>query len=229
MNVDGVLNSEKWYRYRQILVEYQKYLEFSRELHKELPKGVGVSMKEYCDHLKTLDKDKLKLEDKMYHTWEFDPEAVERLNIIIDATDAKLVISSTWRTDPDIDNILKHVGIKGKIVGKTPSIHYARYGNSNEEIKASIPRGLEIQEWMERNIESWEDRHNLRYVILDDDADFWQIEHFIKTDRYTGLSDEDVERAVEILNNKKRTLYRKIILAFCKKIRYIYHIIKKER
>jgi hypothetical protein len=43
---------------------------------------------------------------------------------------------------------------------------------------------------------------DFNYVILDDDSDMLleQAEHFVKTDTLLGLSEDDVERAIKILN-----------------------------
>lgn len=59
-------------------------------------------------------------------------------------------------------------------------------------------RGSEIQEWLDKQTEPY------RYVILDDDSDMldWQLPYFIQTDWLKwGLSDEDVEQAIHILND----------------------------
>lgn len=54
-------------------------------------------------------------------------------------------------------------------------------------------RGSEIQEWLDKQTEPY------RYVILDDDS---QLPYFIQTDWLKwGLSDEDVEQAIHILND----------------------------
>lgn len=59
-------------------------------------------------------------------------------------------------------------------------------------------RGSEIQEWLDKQTEP------CRYVILDDDSDMLdcQLPYFIQTDWLKwGLSDEDVEQAIHILND----------------------------
>lgn len=58
-------------------------------------------------------------------------------------------------------------------------------------------RGSEIQKWLDKQTEPY------RYVILDDDNDMLdsQLPYFIQTDWLKwGLSDEDVEQAIHILN-----------------------------
>ena len=77
-------------------------------------------------------------------------------------------------------------------------------------IRLSIPRGVEIKQWIDTHIHSdngkdWDYKEigvDFNYVILDDDSDMLleQAEYFIKTDPYLGLSEEDVKQAIKILN-----------------------------
>ena len=114
-----------------------------------------------------------------------DSRAVERLNRITDATKAKIVVSSTWRSDSNLQEVFTLVGIKEPIYDVTP---YMR----------SRHRGSEIQEWLDKQTEPY------KYIILDDDSDMLdcQLPYFIQTDWLKwGLSDEDVEQAIHILND----------------------------
>jgi HAD domain in Swiss Army Knife RNA repair proteins len=127
---------------------------------------------------------------------EFCPEAVENLNSLIEQTGAKLVISSTWRhgkTVEYLEELLKKVGFKGVVVGKTPVMR-----------NASVFRGNEIHKWMSENKELiGKEVHEYRnYVILDDDSDmlYWQRNNFILVDRFVGLTKGVVFQAAKILN-----------------------------
>lgn len=72
---------------------------------------------------------------------------------------------------------------------------------TSAETYKEIPRwqhGEEIQEWLDKQTEPY------RYIILDDDSDMLdcQLPYFIQTDWLKwGLSDEDVEQAIHILND----------------------------
>lgn len=113
-----------------------------------------------------------------------DPRAVERLNRLTDATGAKIVVSSSWRFDSNLQEVFTLAGIKEPILDKTPA--------SKERI-----RGYEIQTWLDKRTEPY------RYVIFDDDSDMLeaQLPFFIQTDWLKwGLSDEDIEHAIFILN-----------------------------
>lgn len=141
---------------------------------------------------------------------ELDPQAVARLNKIIAATGAKVVVSSTWRllhTRRELMGFLVAAGFRGEIIGMTPRLHVSPYMPTER----AVCRGDEIQQWLD-----WEwERTNLNqdvpgdqvesFVILDDDGDMdflWP--ELVQTHFATGLQDEHVARAIEILNAQER-------------------------
>ena len=119
----------------------------------------------------------------------FYPPAAEYLNKIIDATDADVVISSTWRNSglEVMQNMWKSRGMSGKVIGVTP--------NFSRDIPGySIPRGCEIEWFLEEVIglhhifwskerqQEYIDRSGYdNYIIIDDDSDmlYNQRNHFI--------------------------------------------------
>jgi hypothetical protein len=134
-------------------------------------------------------------EQKPYPYNHFDPISVAYLNDIIAVTNAKIVISSSWRSDPDIKNILHNVGIVGEIIGCTPDLY---------NIHGSLCRGKEIDAWL--------NCHPLvtEYVILDDDNDMeeHQLSHFIRTNPYgDGLNRKCRNDAIEILLRKNKQYF----------------------
>lgn len=99
-------------------------------------------------------------------------------------------MSSSWRTDSSLGKIFEAAGINGRIYDITP-------------LSKERHRGLEIQKWLNMQTEPY------NYVILDDDSDMLdkQLPYFIQTDwTRWGLSDEDVERAIYILNDTNGTV-----------------------
>jgi len=116
-----------------------------------------------------------------------DPELLDLLKKILDATDANIVVSSTWRLDEEsMTHLEKMMGRKmaSKIIGQTPSLHF---------------RKDEINRWFENNkkltIES--------FVVLDDVGDQGLEdfgENFVQTNAYEGLTEELVDKCIEILN-----------------------------
>ena len=97
-----------------------------------------------------------------------------------------------------------------RIVGVT----IRAYAYIMQGIHLSIPRGVEIKQWIDTHIHSengknWNYKEigvDFNYVILDDDSDMLleQAEHLVKTDTLLGLSEDDVERAIKILNQGER-------------------------
>jgi hypothetical protein len=131
---------------------------------------------------------------------DLDVNAIEFLNSLIKSTDAKIVVSSTWRltkTIEELQSILYRNGFEGEVIGKTKDL---RRGEDSD----CILRGNEILCWMKDNPtvlgQPYYDYKN--YVIFDDDTDmlYWQKDNFIKTDPYVGLTPTNVYKAKKILN-----------------------------
>lgn len=136
-----------------------------------------------------------------------DPERMALLGRILDATDAKIVISSSWRRY-SLEETIKHITdasnffVGGNpfpypeaVVGVTERMYSFCYPNNERHF--GLPRGCEIEHYLNQhsNIDS--------YVIIDDDQDMLlcQAENFVHTDGEIGLTEDDVEKAIKILNN----------------------------
>lgn len=130
---------------------------------------------------------KLELVHNNYPYTEFDPTSVSYLNKILDETDAKLVVSSSWRLDSNLKKIFKEVGIKHKIYDVTPWL-----------IRYDVHRGDEINEYLKKH------SNIKRYCILDDIDDFYDYQKpfFVKCDAHKdGLNENKANKAIEILNS----------------------------
>lgn len=120
-------------------------------------------------------------------------QCVDVFNTFIEKTNAKIVISSTWRIDDRIEEYLAEAGLKGEIIGKTPWL----------KDRFSL-RGNEIHAWIVENEvllrKPYYDFHS--FVIFDDDSDmlFWHRENFFQTDSYSGLTPNIAYRAARFLN-----------------------------
>lgn len=116
----------------------------------------------------------------------FDYRAISLLNDILDKTQAKLVISSDWRFDEDLESCLKYHGLNHNIYGKTPYDKHYR-------------RGYEIQKYL-LSIGNKVDK----FCIIDD-IDNWflpyQMKYVVKTTFNEGLTKELAEKAINILND----------------------------
>ena len=122
----------------------------------------------------------------------FDPYCIENLGKIIKQTDARIVVSSSWKdfmTYKEILKMWKHRKLPGIVIGTTPSFEY-------------IKRGYEIDNWLE------ECGEECQYVIIDDfeACNFTerQIPHLLVVNPYIGLDDLTAERAILILNHGNR-------------------------
>ena len=127
-----------------------------------------------------------------------DDYLVKRLKRIIDATGAKIVLSSTWRDGWNREDESKNEPFFNQLRNKLKE-----YGM---EIWDALPmpmrpsRGTAINEWFELhkdlNIES--------FVILDDWYDMGIYrDHLIQISGGIGLTDEDVNEAISFLYGVK--------------------------
>ena len=121
----------------------------------------------------------------------FDPVCVKNLRHIIDATDAGIVVTSTWKMDMGLEGILQMWGARnlpGKVIGVTPDID-------------PIHRGDEVQAWLDANPGA------VRYAIIDDCPfqEFFreeQLPHLFKVDERTGLDEKTVTKVIELLKSQ---------------------------
>ncbi len=117
---------------------------------------------------------------------------------IVDATGAKIVLSSTWRQHWDKD--INRCDEDGLYINKT----FAKFGLSIfdkiPDLGITALRRDEISKWMKEIKEVIDS-----FVIIDDYRYGWGdlSEHFVKTEPNfrLGIEREHVERAVEILNS----------------------------
>ena len=146
-------------------------------------------------------------------------DTLRPLQKIIDETGAKIVLSSSWRRDPDqirkLNNCfrrygfqitdktcrgvyLKEVAEMGFDVDKCHSVH--EFSNGEPSEKWTSDRGAEIAYWLKQHpeVES--------FVILDDDVadiDQYYGKQHVWTDFYDwALTFEKAEQAIKILNGK---------------------------
>ena len=121
------------------------------------------------------------------HHQSFSIRSKELLNRLIRETNAKIVISSTWRHAgiKYMKKVWELEGMEGEIIGVTPSFR--------GEIKGyTVPRGCEIEHYLDEELNfghiNW-DREEQRkymgvvenYIIIDDDSDmlYNQRNHFV--------------------------------------------------
>ena len=121
----------------------------------------------------------------------FDQNCLKLLEKIIEKTEAKIVISSTWRFLglESLKDLFRLRGFK----------YYNQIIDITGEDNCRL-RGVEIYQW----IEEFKKKEKLEsYVIIDDDSDmlYWQRNYFVKTNTYKGINGHNANKAIKILNN----------------------------
>jgi hypothetical protein len=117
-----------------------------------------------------------------------DERAVTNLNKLVKETDAKIVITSTWRygkTTEALQRVLAINGVIGEVIGMTPEL-----GQMKNSSIDTITRGQEIQEWLNLH------KIQVDYVILDDDTNLLpqQMNYFVRCESEDGFADENKYR-----------------------------------
>lgn len=129
--------------------------------------------------------------------YNFDDPILKRLKYLIEQTDSKIVLSSSWR----MSNLTKTLDqIVGSKRGKHIKNEYMRFFVDNiidqtPRIAHSI-RGTEIQAYIDNHKDSIQN-----YVIIDDERDMLesQLDNFVQTDYKNGLTDDIVSKCTKIL------------------------------
>lgn len=158
-------------------------------------------------------------------TFDIDVEKVKLLKLLCDKTNAKVVISSSWRGSNGytpkcyyfLVDLLSSYNIN--VIDKLPNIPiiledniqnkstFSLDGLSNIKAKFGTGRAAEIQLWLSThtNIDN--------FVILDDEDYEWREygydKHWIQPTYYGdgGLKIEHVNKAIQILLNRKDNCY----------------------
>ena len=130
-----------------------------------------------------------------------DKEKVALLNML-KPYDVEVVISSSWGYNDDTVKALKACGLELPIIGGTEHF-YSDW----------MCRGNEIAKWLVNTFDEYNvftgkassySGKDYEYVILDDDEDMLmcQKDNFIHVDRNTALTEENINKAIEILERK---------------------------
>lgn len=126
---------------------------------------------------------------------QIDSAAIARLNRLVTATGALLVVSSSWRTIfdlPTLQRILREHGLVHDLVDATP--------DGDKDAGILVPEGERMQRGHE--IDCWLRAHPdvERFVILDDSGDMAMHKHrLVQTNTEDGLQDAHVEAAILML------------------------------
>lgn len=115
---------------------------------------------------------------------QLDPTAVRLVSDFVDAQDLRVVISSSWRrlhTLTELNGLLTAAGWEAALpIDVTFEL-------------MSGHRGDEIALWLSEHSEV------TNHVILDDDADFLESQHLVRTSMETGATHEHIDLAIGFL------------------------------
>ena len=131
----------------------------------------------------------------------FDPKAVANLKRIVEETGANIVISSSWKSFgfSELEEMWTDRGLPGKLIGVTPnSVSDELLLDADiDSIELFHIRGEEIKEWLIKH-----GKHVSNYAIIDDMDNMLpeQQSHFVQTNPEVGITEEDAEKAIAIIN-----------------------------
>ena len=131
----------------------------------------------------------------------FDPRAVANLKRIVEETGADIVMSSSWKCMglSQVQEMWSGRNLPGKIIGITPSSgnDETLLDDGTDSIDRFHIRGEEIKEWLTKH-----GKRVSHYVIIDDMDNMLseQQSHFVQTNPEVGITEDDADNAVKILN-----------------------------
>lgn len=135
-------------------------------------------------------------------TAEICPRLVSNVNLIIQETGAKVVLSTAWRTyrhlKPNLVNYLRSAGFEGEVIGMTPDfIHDTPRDPYTNAAVEKTTRGMEICAWLDKHPEA------KSYVVLEDSEDMYPLlpERIVWTTDRDGLTLEKAQKAIQILQS----------------------------
>jgi hypothetical protein len=132
--------------------------------------------------------------DKAHHL-HISPIAMKLLNVLVERSKAIVILSSTWRLKyslAEMNMMFQKRGATFQIADVTPAKMSWR------------PRGMDIAEYLSNLKRDGEVPE--AFVILDDIDEFSKLkEHFIQTSEESGLTQEDIARALKILGVEDST------------------------
>lgn len=125
---------------------------------------------------------------------QIDPAACGRVQELCDATNASIVISSTWRLMrklPKLKALIQSKGLTAPVLGITPHIPKAE-------------RGEEIQRWLDRNeARGAAGQYDIEgLVILDDDENMLDLDPWlVRTTFEDGFTVDDLGVALDYITD----------------------------
>ena len=152
-------------------------------------------------YAKLLKKDGIDLYDE--YGAMFDPNTTSNLKNIIEQTNCKIVLSTSWRNEGllRMRSLWKDRNLPGEIFSMTPILLSTTYQDSQNGEMFCIPelnaKALEINAWLQQYT-----TNSFNYVIIDDENVFFQNQqnHLVLTDEHDGLTAQKAKNVIDILN-----------------------------
>lgn len=122
----------------------------------------------------------------------FDERCVRWLRYIIEKTDCKIVVSSSWRKNGllSIQAMWEDRKLAGEVIDITP---FGMNDELEEEHGEEAIRGHKIQDWLNKN-------ECDTYCIVDDRSDMMEHQIHVKTNKRYGLDYKTSRSIIEHLN-----------------------------
>ena len=127
--------------------------------------------------------------------WYLQANLIKNVKKIVDATEAKIIVSSSWRMDTVEETVDTIIG-RTKRCPRNKMLYWLIDNIYDVTHTYKGLRGQEIKDWLDEH----DDVDN--YVIIDDDNDFYdeQLYHFVQTNYEDGLTEVETKRAIKVLN-----------------------------
>ena len=153
----------------------------------------------------------------LYEDISLEDDLISNLRELVNKTEAKIILSSSWRLSTNaVATLMDKLDKFGLVISsmtcdgvdldwieKYEFDATKKYLNTkfdydeNKQIKITYDRGAEIFKWLH-------DHYDCAYVILDDETEdikpYFNESVIVKTSYKTGLTKEDVKKAIQILN-----------------------------
>lgn len=139
-----------------------------------------------------------------YRKYRLSLEKIKLICDIIKETEAKIVISSSWRHGSKDAEEFVRKNLYNAPFRLEEGLQEAanEYGNFIDAIVGLTDTIHSIRgEQIQRYLDSHPEIEN--YVIIDDDSDMLddQLCHFVQTDTYEGITEREVRLAIDVLKN----------------------------
>ena len=135
--------------------------------------------------------------------WYLKADKIKYIKQIVDATEAKIVVSSSWRMK-SVEETVEKIITRPKRCPRNKMLNWLIDNFYDvtpwycDKKYNGTGRGGEIQTWLDEHPEVE------NYVIIDDDGDmlYKQLFHFVQTNFEDGITELETNWAIKILNKK---------------------------